>query len=66
MASQVKSSGLSEAKIQEQLAELERNKESYKNPIVKILYTYAEILPVALIASLLSAAILKRRPKTTV
>ena len=35
--------------------------EMYKNPVVKVGFTYVEILPVGLLISLLCAALLKRR-----
>ena len=59
---QLKASDLSETQINEKIAEMERFKELYKNPIVKIGMTFLEIFPVGFIVSLISAFILKRKP----
>ncbi|SKB30272.1 DUF4199 domain-containing protein [Daejeonella lutea] len=56
-----KDSGASAAEINRQAAELNSMKELYKNPIMVILFTYLEILPVGLVVSFLSALILKRK-----
>jgi hypothetical protein len=59
---QVKSSGLSPAVLQKQVADMERMRDVYDhNPLVVILYTYLEIVPVGLIISLLTAILLKRK-----
>ena len=47
--------------VEAQLQEMRKFQEMYKNPIVKIGFTYFEILPVGLLISLLCAAILQRR-----
>ena len=39
--------------------------ELYKNPVVKVGFTYMEILPVGLLTSLVCAALLKRREAPT-
>ena len=49
------------AAVEAELKEMREFQEMYKNPIVKIGFTYMEILPVGLLISLLCAAILKRR-----
>ena len=56
----LQSSGISAAELADKTKELEQAKEMYKNPLFKILFTYAEILPVGLIVTLISSLILKR------
>lgn len=43
------------------MEEMEKYKEMYKSPLFFTLMTYAEILPVGLLVTLISAAILKRK-----
>lgn len=52
---------LSAAEIQKQIADINDMKEAYKNPIMVILWTFVEILPLGLIVALISALILKRK-----
>ncbi len=55
-------SGLSPAEFQEKLAEMEKFRELYRNPLVQIGVTFLEIFPVGLIITLISAAILRKKP----
>lgn len=57
----VKESGASAAEISSQAAELDSMKELYKNPVMVVLFTYLEILPVGIVVSIISALILKRK-----
>ncbi len=57
----LESSELTAAEVEAKLEEMRYFGELYKNPAVKIGFTYMEILPVGLLVSLLCAAILKRR-----
>lgn len=57
----LQSSGISAAELANETKQLEQAKEWYKNPFFKILMTYAEILPVGLIVTLISSLILKRK-----
>jgi hypothetical protein len=57
----LQSSGISATELASKTKELEQGKEMYKNPVWKILFTYAEILPVGLVVTLISALILKRK-----
>ena len=54
--------GASQAVLDEKSAEMRSYKEMYQSPIMVILLTYTEILPVGLVVSLISALILKRKP----
>jgi len=58
-----KASGASQAEINKQILDMTNLKEMYKNPFFKVLLTYAEIVPVGLVVSLISALIFKRKVK---
>jgi hypothetical protein len=62
----LQASGISATKLASEIKELEQAKEMYNNPAIKILMTYAEILPVGLVVTLISSLILKKKeqPKT--
>ena len=66
MISQVKSSGASPDKVDATLKQMAMYRDMYKNPVFFTLMTYAEILPVGLVISLVSALILKRSDKKIV
>lgn len=53
----------SPAELQEKTAEMARYKELYKSPVFFTLMTYAEILPVGLLVSLITGLILMKRNK---
>jgi hypothetical protein len=56
----LKESGTPEAQVAAEVQELRAMGELYKNPVVKVGFTYMEILPVGLLISLVCAALLKR------
>jgi flagellar biosynthesis protein FliQ len=60
----IQAEGLSAAETSEKIADMNKMREAYKNPIVVILYTYLEIFPIGLIIALISALILKRKDKS--
>jgi hypothetical protein len=60
MTAKLQSSGLTPEQLAKETAEMAQMKEWYKNPLFVILMTYVEILPVALVVTLISALILKR------
>ena len=62
----LQSSGLSATELANETKELQQANEWYKNPLIRILMTYMEILPVGLIVSLLSSFILKRKTITNI
>jgi hypothetical protein len=60
-------SGLSPEALQKRLDSINSMSRMYKNPIMVILFTYMEVLPVGIVISLITALILKRRnPRTEV
>lgn len=66
MIAKAKASGMDAAELAKQTAQMAQMKEWYKNPLFIILMTYVEILPVALLISLIAALILKRKQKPAV
>ena len=60
MLTKAKSSGISADELAKKTADMAKMKEWYKNPLFVILMTYVEILPVALVVTVISALILKR------
>ncbi|MGD0741007.1 MAG: DUF4199 domain-containing protein [Terracidiphilus sp.] len=58
----VQSSGLDPTTTAAQVAAIEHSQQLYQNPLVNIAYTFMEPLPVGLLITLLSAAILRRKP----
>jgi hypothetical protein len=57
---EVKNSGATAAEVQAKINEMKKYQEMYKNPLVKIGFTFLEIFPVGLLISLLCAAFLKK------
>jgi hypothetical protein len=57
----VQSSGLDPATTAAQVAAIRRSQQLYQNPFINMAYTFMEPLPVGLIITLISAAVLRRK-----
>jgi uncharacterized protein DUF4199 len=57
----VQASGLDAATIAARVAAIERSQQLYQNPFVNMAYTFIEPLPVGLLITLVSAAVLRRK-----
>jgi hypothetical protein len=57
----VQSSGLDPATTAARIASIQRSQQSYQDPLVNMAYTFMEPLPVGLVITLVSAAILRRK-----
>lgn len=57
----VQASGLDPATISAQVAAIQHSQQLYQNPLVNMAYTLMEPLPVGIIITLISAAILRRK-----
>lgn len=53
--------GASQAEINKEIASMQQMKEMYKSPVWVIIFTYAEILPVGLVVTLIAALLLKKK-----
>jgi hypothetical protein len=65
MLDELRASGASQAEINKQTKEMANFAAMYKNPLFNAMMTYAEILPVGLVVTLISSLILKRRSAKT-
>ncbi len=61
MVEKARASGASPAAVQAQIQELKKYKELYENPFINAAITFIEPLPVGLIITLISSALLRKR-----
>ena len=66
MLEKLKSNGASAAEITSTTQQMDSFKEMYKNPVLVVLFTYIEILPVGLLLSLICELFLKRKVKPAI
>ncbi len=59
-----KKEGASEAELQKQAAEMKEFWVMYQNPLVNVAFTFMEPFPVGLVITLISAAVLRKKPGT--
>lgn len=64
MIGKMKASGKSQAEIDKEVVEMKKFAEMYEKPLISIAFTFLEPLPVALLSSLISATMLRRRRKS--
>ena len=57
----IQSSGLDPTTTAAQVAAIQRSQQLYQNPLVNMAYTFMEPLPVGLLITLISAALLRRK-----
>ncbi len=57
----VQSAGLDPATTAARVAQLQQSQQAYQNPLVNVAFTFMEPLPVGLIITLISAAVLRRK-----
>ena len=57
----VQARGLDAATTAAKIAEIQHSQQAYQNPLVNMAYTFMEPLPVGLIITLISAAVLRRK-----
>jgi hypothetical protein len=58
-----KASGASAAAIQAQVEQVKKYKEMYDNPLINAAMTFIEPFPIGLVITLISAAVLRRKPQ---
>jgi hypothetical protein len=62
--SKAKAAGASPAAVQAQVQQLKKYKEMYDNPFLNAMLTFIEPFPVGLVITLVSAAVLRRKPES--
>lgn len=61
MISKSRAEGDTQLELNQEISKMESYKEMYKNPVLVVLFTYLEVLPIGLVVSVICALILKRR-----
>src|SRR4029077_7752704 len=64
MIEKLKAWGASPAAVQTQLQQLKKDKELYENPLFNAAITFIEPFPIGLVITLISAAVLRRKPQS--
>jgi len=64
MIEKLKASGASAAAVQVQVEQLKKYKELYENPLYNAAVTFLEPFPIGLVITLISAAVLRRKPQS--
>jgi hypothetical protein len=65
MVQKLQASGASAAAVQEQVEQLRKYKAMYDNPLFNAAITFIEPFPIGLVITLVSSAVLRRRPQPT-
>jgi|SRR5882672_10435082 len=60
----LKASGASPTAVEAQLQQLKKFKELYENPLFNAVMTFIEPFPIGLVITLISAAVLRRKPQS--
>lgn len=63
MVQKLQASGASAAAIQAQVQQIKKYKELYDNPLINAAMTFIEPFPIGLVITVLSAAVLRRKPQ---
>ena len=63
MVEKAKASGASAAAVQAQVEQAKKYKEMYDNPLINAAMTFIEPFPIGLAMTLISAAVLRRKPE---
>lgn len=64
LVEKLKASGASPAAVQSQIQQVTKYKELYKNPLLNAAMTFIEPFTIGLIITLISAAVLRRKPQS--
>lgn len=63
MVDRAKASGATQQKLDETQRKADEFKQMYRNPLVNVALTFTEVLPIGLVFALLSAGILRKKPR---
>ena len=63
MVAKARASGASQAAIEAQIEEMNKFRQAYRNPVYNSAMTFLEPFPIGLAITILSAAVLRRRPR---